>query len=151
MKKVLDFGKIDYNNSGRKNCKVTIEVELREKEKGLSLAISGNIWNPRGTDCYSCGQNIDEIAELFPYNKKVQRIKEIWEQYHLNDLTPGTPKQEAFVKQWRKENNVVGWAYDEICTALKNVDLYEDNGYKYGHGWLLREIPAGIIEEIKLW
>ena len=151
MKKILDFGKIDYNGSGRKNCKVTIEVNLKEKEKGLCLSICGNIWNPRETDIYCGGQCYDTIAEFFPHNKKVKRIIEVWKKYHLNDMKAGTPKQEAFIEQWRKENNVTGWAYEEICEALKAAGIYEDNEYKYGSSWLFEEIPVNIIEEIKTW
>jgi len=32
MKKIIELGKVDYNNSGRRNCLVTLEVEIKEKE-----------------------------------------------------------------------------------------------------------------------
>jgi len=33
MEKILTLGKIDYNNSGRKNCLVTYEVEIEARQK----------------------------------------------------------------------------------------------------------------------
>lgn len=30
MQKTLEFGKVDYNHSGRKNCRVTVKVGLQE-------------------------------------------------------------------------------------------------------------------------
>ena len=77
MKKIIDFGKIDYNESGRKNCPVTVELELRKKggEEVFTLdtegkkkytgeitplyyefSASGTIWNAQKTDCLEGGQ-----------------------------------------------------------------------------------------------
>ena len=146
MKKTLDLGKIDYNNSGVKNCKVTLEVELKEKKEGLILSISGNIWNPRETDILCGGQCIDTIKEFFPNNKKVKRLIEIWEKYHLNYLKAGTPIQEKFINEWKQNNK---YDYTAACEALKEAGIYKDNGYKYGSGWLFEEIPQEIIREIE--
>jgi hypothetical protein len=148
--KVLSFGKIDYNHSGRRNCKVTIEVELRPTEHGTELSICGNIWNPRETDIYSCGQNIDTIAEYI-HSPKMRRIKEIWEQWHLNGMRAGTPIQEKAVKEWRNKTNNHSFAYTEICEYLKSINLYEVDGYKYGSAWLMEPLPQDIIDEVLSW
>ena len=34
MKKIFDFGKIDYTGTGRKVYPVTVEMEYREKDNG---------------------------------------------------------------------------------------------------------------------
>jgi len=148
MKKVLDFGKIDYDNSGEKKCRVTIEVNLNQKEKGTCLSICGNIWNPRETDIYCGGQCYDTLKELFPHNQKMKRIIEVWERYHLNDMKAGTPAQEKLVEEYTKDN---GFDYTAVCEYLKQNDLYIDNGYRYGSSWLFEEIPAEIIAEITTW
>jgi len=71
-RKIVGFGKVDFNHSGRKNCAVTVEVEIKDGEKGPGLSICGNVWNPRRTDCYSCRQNIDpdgqaEVRPVSPW------------------------------------------------------------------------------------
>ena len=88
MKKVISFGKIDYNGSGYKNCKVTVSVELKDEAKGKVLSICGDIWNPRETYVYSSGQNLDTISEYIK-TSKFKKIYEIWKQYHLNDMHAG--------------------------------------------------------------
>lgn len=129
------FGKIDYNGTGRKVNDVEIEMELKD---GVFRA-SGSIKNARGTDSLSGGQNIDEIADLMKDNKDVQEIRDLWHKYHLNNLHAGTEKQEdALMKKFGNRN---ASDYDKHVEYLKSVGLYEDDGYKYGTGWLKREIP----------
>ncbi|MBI3622465.1 hypothetical protein HY212_00090 [Candidatus Pacearchaeota archaeon] len=154
MNKLIDLGKIDYNGTGRKINKVEIEVKLNDGR----LSICGSIWNNPHTDLISGGQNIDEIADLFPNNERVQRIKAVWERYHLNDLEAGSPKQEEYLR-----NNPVTCKYSEshyekTCKALKNAGLNPDlsylhNGKPYycGTAWLKGEIPTEIIEEVESW
>jgi hypothetical protein len=110
MKRTLHLGKVDYNETGRENCAVDLEIELRhigptytttgeivQKQttdhrmlaEYNELSVCGSIWNPGHSDIYSGGQNIDEIAALFPHNRQVQRIHAIWSEWHLNDMTSG--------------------------------------------------------------
>ena len=147
-KKTLNFGKVAYNGN-RKINSVNVTVELEDTEKGPKLAICGEIWNAPHTDCVSCGQNIDTIKELLPHNKKVARIHDVWEAYHLNDMQAGTPAQEAAVEQWEANGN--RYDYSLACAYLKDKGLYEDNGYKYGSQWLYKPIPAEVINEINSW
>ena len=143
--KTFNFGKIDYNNSGRKNCLVTVEVELKESENGPVFTASGNIWNSRKTDCYSCGQNLDTIAEYIntPLFGEILRL---WNAYHLNDMNRGTIAQDEALKECQYKN---GYNYTEACEYLKSVDMYNDEGYLYGHSWLYREIPLEDLNKIR--
>lgn len=101
--------------------------------------------------CGNNGQNREEIAdiknykELFITEQDLQTIINIWDQWHLNDLKAGTVNQQAFIDEWKKNNR-----YDltAVCEALKEIGLYEDNGYKYGHGWLVDPLPEEVIREI---
>lgn len=130
------------------NNRENIEVDLEEKEKGFVLSISGNLKN-------SAGQNNRDIYEKYvmgenEFIKKAEliRLLEIWERYHLNDMRPGTPKQmEALRSREVGENAIEGYMADS--SYLKNVDLYNDNGYEYGSAWLFEEIPAEVINELK--
>ncbi len=163
----LNLGKVDYNETGRKVNLVQIEIELRRKEKGIELSICGEIWNHIHTDIISGGQNIDTIARLFPHNKKVQRVKEIWKRWHLNDIRAGCAHQRAL--KWedvripvadlpdnkisnRDERGILAiWVYPKEHKDGLLTKPCPECGYAYGSKWLFEEIPAEVIEEIKSW
>jgi hypothetical protein len=147
-----DLGKIDYNRSGRKNCKVALTWTL---EHGR-FTMHAEVWNPRETDIYTGGQMVEEAVAYFPNDKKAHRMKAIWEEWHLNDLVAGSPAQ----MEWLKENPVEDRMnyYRSASDALAKVGLNPDPGYlqdgkpyKYGHSWLKKELPAEVIEEIESW
>ena len=139
----VNLGKIDYYGNGRKSNAVDIEMELKDGR----FSASGNIWNSRHTDIVSGGQNIDEIAEHFKGNKDVQEIHSLWKQYHLNDMHAGTQKQEeALMKKFGNRN---ASDYDKHVEYLKSQGLYEDNGYRYGSGWLKWDIPKQDEQRIQ--
>jgi hypothetical protein len=151
----LYLGKVDYNGSGRRNCKAYLKWDLTEFGR---FTASGEIWNPSETDCYACGQIVDTVADFFPNREQVKRIRAVWENWHLNDMKAGSPAQEA----WLKENPVsVKYPeshYVKASEALKNAGLNPDasfvrNGepYRYGSAWIKSELPQEIIEEIKSW
>jgi hypothetical protein len=83
----------------------------------------------------------DEMKNLY------NRIYHIWKEYHLNDLQSGTKKQtEHLTKELHRADH-----YTEACEYLKGINLFEDRGYQYGHGWLCKEIPEEIVAEIMTW
>ena len=143
MKKTFNFGKIDYYGRGRKINSVEVKVEL--SDKGVFTA-SANIWNSKHTDCVCGGQCLDEVAK-YVKSDKFKKIYRLWEQYHLNDMHPGTEKQEEALKV----AGLNSWAnnYSECCDYLESINLLVDNGYKFGTGWLKREIPVEDIAEIE--
>ena len=137
MKKTIVLGKIDYNNSGRKNCLATLDVELQEKKDGkLVFTASANVWNPRETDIYMGGQCVDEVAKYFRGHKTAQKVLRIWKRWHLNDMHAGCEHQREL--GWEKEG------YDkhpsEPCPVC---------GYKFGTSWNHEELPQEVIAEIK--
>lgn len=103
LHKEIDLGKVDYLDHGRKDCRVTIEVNLYDRgERGPEFAASGNIWNHLETDVYTCGQILDHVLELFPGDPKVRRIHEVWKRWHLNIVHGETLPQEIVseVESW---------------------------------------------------
>lgn len=146
MKTTFEIGKIDYLNCGRKENLVTLEWELKDG----NFTMSGNVWNRLRTDIYSGGQIVDQIAKMFPHKKKVQRMAEIWERYHLNNMRAGCEHQHKL--GWG-ENKIDGkWAghlYEKEGGCL--LKPCPECGYKYGSKWLREEIPAEIIAEIESW
>lgn len=147
MRKTFEFGKVDYLNHNRKDCAVEVEVELREKDDKIVFSACGRVWNARHTDIYCGGQCLDEIKELIPDNETFNKIHRLWKLYHLNDMHAGTPAQEKALKERQREQD--GWDYTGDCEYLKSIGLYEDNGYKYGHGRLYEPIPEEDLNLIK--
>lgn len=159
FKEVLNLGKIDYDGRGRKINKVTIEVNIRNKEKAKDwetlqelhnvpeVAMSVGFWNSRGTDWITGGQMLDKLPRFFPGNNSIKRLVEIWNEYHLNDMKAGTKKQTEAIEAWEAQGNK--YNYSSAVEHLKSIGLYDDRGYKYGNGWLYKPVPESVIEEIK--
>lgn len=145
--KKVNLGKIDYYGHGRKINKVEVELALRQTDKGPVFTACGLIWNGRGTDCLSCGQNLDEINEYI-HSDVFSEIYRLWKLYHLNDLHAGTKKQEEFVNKTFKEANE-SYNYNKACEILEEAGLLIDNGYKYGSGWLYEPIPEDDLKQIE--
>lgn len=165
-RRILAFGKIDYYGKGRKVNRVTVEVELRESEtnyghKYYAFSASGEIWNARGTGCVVGGQCLDEIKEHVN-DPTFLKIYDMWKKYHLNDLKAGTPAQEKAVHDYLEKNNK-RYDYTDACNYLESIGLLVDDcgcnttgrryekgqGYEYGHGWVIEEIPESAVKEIK--
>lgn len=152
MKKTFDFGKIDLNGRGRKINRVTVEIELRDRNGQLEFTACGNIWNSKDTDILVGGQCLDTIAEFKEKDPVFQEIYRLWKSFHLNTMRAGTKEQETEVKKWLKET---GNRYDfhGACEHLKAVGLYEttynNKPYRYGCGWIYEEIPEDDLNKIK--
>lgn len=86
-----------------------------------------------------------QCEEKFP--EEVQRL---WKTYHLNGMTAWTPIQNAIIEAHRKKNPDWHYDYTEACNILKEHNLYDDNGYRYGTKWLY---PADVnaIEMLQFW
>ena len=105
VEKEIQIGRIrGYYNGNRTNL-LTVEVELKETDKGLELSICGNIWNNRHTDTISGGQTNDDLREALvkgniSFNKnwnytKFKELLDIWDRYHLNNMRAGCEHQRA--------------------------------------------------------
>lgn len=179
MKATLNFGKVAYMSEKKNNpVDVTIELRScggqetftidpvsREKTitgktpEYIELSICGNIWNHLHTDIYCGGQCLDTIAKYI-HTPEFKEIYKLWKRYHLNGMHAGTPEQEAAIKEWEAEGN--RYEYTAVCDMLKARGLYEVNftglttgrrynnePYKYGHGWIIEELPGEVITRVE--
>lgn len=156
--RVLEFGKIDYHNIGRKINAVSVNFGLKVMSDGTyRFSVCGDIWNLKRTDVIHCGQCLDakELDKLAKEHKSFALIRELWSKYHLNDLHAGTKEQEealamAYEKGALRKNS----DYDERCEYLKSIGLYEvkhkGSLYRYGSAWLFSPIPDDALEQINL-
>lgn len=127
--KTYNFGKIDYNRTGKKRNAVTLELTLKIEGDKRIFTASGNIWNNIQTDILCGGQCIDDIYKEYASQLQnpslYKKIMELWEKWHLNDMHAGCIHQRKFESEpYKKHEN----AFCKKC------------GYTYGHAWKYQAI-----------
>ena len=155
--KVFDFGKIDYYKINKKNCKVEIVLKLDNNR----LSITQRTWNNIESDYVEFGCCLESLKKHFKNNKTFNVLYRLNKLYHLNDCVAGSPQQDEYLKTLKKPDNIYFQfkyksLYDWQCEELKKVDLLYDKSflvdnkpYLFGSKWLKKELPNGVIEEIK--
>lgn len=100
-----------------------------------------------GKGRYGSGQCLDGLLKGKPsadyMSCEVEALFSTWKRWHLNNMRPGTKKQMAQIRKWQRLNREC--SYENICQWLKEIDLYEDEGYRYGSGWLKEEVPDDVL------
>ena len=114
-----------------------------------------------GGQC-QCLDEINQHRRDFTRENRIlwHKIYRLWQMYHLNDMHAGTPEQEQAIEEWKQAGHK--YDYTEVCNMLKEKGLYEVpftgktvgrmyNGelYKYGHGWVVEDIPEEDIAIIR--
>lgn len=172
MIKKFNFGKIDYNGTGRR-YPVTVQIALEKRggddvftmKNGEKVYTGGKTpeyyeFTASGMIGARCGgQCLDEIAKHCK-NPLFVTIYRLWKKYHLNGMHAGTPEQEKALLEWKAAGN--RYDYTSACEYLKSRGLYEMNYtgksvgrmyngelYRYGHAWLVQDIPENDLETIK--
>lgn len=136
MKKQLHY------SNGTKSADIDVQIHNGR------LSISGVVYEGKKLlkserNLISGGQCLDEAKDLLP-----QRLAEVWERWHLNDMRAGTPAQEEALNAVKGTFNRLNW-YDEACSYLASVSLLEDNGYRYGTAWLTEELPQDVVDYVQ--
>lgn len=156
MKKLINFGKFDFNKTGKRINQIVVSLELKDKDGKPEFTASATVWNIRKTNSIMGGQCLDTIAEKLPglkKNKKYNLILDLWKKYHLNGMNAGTREQSAAIEEEAQRQGVRWLEYTKACEYLKSINLYEvehdGKPYKYGHGWIYYEIPAEDLQKIK--
>ena len=134
-----------------------VDIELREREFvdwETRQTVVGYEFSACGTGMGYGGQCLDhfkEKAEQYmidePRRELFNRVFAIWDEYHLNTLNAGTKKQYEFLKSLGMHTE----KYEVQCQILKEHGMYDDNGYLYGHGWLGKQIPNEVLDEVLSW
>ena len=122
-KSTLDLGKFDAEMRGEKHNRVTVQIELRgtaparawdgealrigKLPEDLELSIMGNIWNKRGNDIISGGQNYDDLLEIGGDVPLIGEIVGVWKRWHLNGMRPGCEHQ----RDWNTSKEIVIYEY----------------------------------------
>lgn len=117
-----------------------IEVNMELKDDN-TFTCSWCVW----TRCYwQCREEIDTFLK---WDVKWDKINRFWKKYHLNDLHPGTKKQEERLHKHWIENRAN--EYDKTCEALEKAWLLYDDWYKFWSWRKKEEIPYWDLKKIK--
>ena len=151
MKKTIEFGKHAIASNRRINS-VDVTLELSQDKQGRDVfSACAYAWNNLHTDIVTGGQCLDTLAgrsRALRNNRLYMEILGLWQRNHLNDMHAGTRAQEKAVDEWLAGTGR-RYDYGEACEYLKSIGLYEDNGYKYGHGWQYYDISDEDLKRIK--
>ena len=153
--RVLEFGKIDYAENGRKAYPVEIEMELRKSEDNeIEFTASGGVWNTKRTDYVCCGQMIDDpdVVDKIRVNRKLYlEVMDLWTKYHNNCGRCYTPKQEEeLTKHFGCWNAVEYEARKEYLESIGLLqDTYNGKTYTYGEDFVYWPIPEWDLNRIK--
>ena len=125
---------IELTITAKKNQAHKLNVHLEPCPDYDTLAICGE-----GDKC--AGQCADDIT---PSTTNQRRFLEIWRRWHLNDMKAGCSEQVLALEGFEPTTND---QYSETLEHLKGRGLDIVNGYSYGSGWLVEELPQEIKEE----
>ncbi len=163
MKKTIDLGKYAYTTSNKKVNRITIDIQLTERN---ILSITGTVWNAKETDAETCGQCEETINKIIvsqasePIKSLWNVIHYLWNNYHLNNLHAGTPEQKKLLKQNpnRSYDNDVEFLkqHDMLTVPAEQADPYRNKDsrligkpYTYGYSWLTYPIPEEVLAIVK--
>lgn len=136
MKKTLHF------TNGKESADIHVRVENGRLSICGTVYTGKKLWkNER--NFISSGQCQETALEL----KLIpQKLFDVWERWHLNDMRPGTPQQEEVVREARRAGRV---SYVDAVKLLESHGLLIDNGYRYGTAWLEEELPSEVVEYLE--
>lgn len=146
MKKIIRLG--EFHDGYHENY---IDIFCKIKIENGRLSISGVEGPMPSGDCIgACGQINMHLkpAEIVPakgWNSDlIVEFLAVWEKWHLNDMQAGTPEQMEYLEKYPDIKD-----YSKKCELLKQVGLYEIDGYKYGSKWLTKELPLEVVAFLK--
>jgi len=156
---------ITLNRTGtiHEPAKAVIEVWLARKEASslnidlepcgtyTALSIVADVYYPkdRKNDPSECGQCTETIREFWGSDSKVAELCDLWNRWHLNGLRAGTRVQGEHLRENPPQPPFFPEShYEKSCKILETAGLYEDRGYKYGHRWLVEDLPKDVLKRL---
>lgn len=109
----------------------------------LAFSITTSVWRPDGRDIVSGGATVEPLRELVTFVVGFDADKAAalagLEAWHLNAMRAGCAHQTPV------------YAPDQYGQSRPSLDLTEPcpvTGYKYGHAWLVEELPEGFVQHL---
>ena len=139
-----------------------VSVFVKIRWDGTALSLSGVVGPTSTGDAMgSSGQiKMPHIKNFAPGwdTQKVETLWEIWNAFHLNDLTAGCEHQRAlgWGKRRLDDSKETGWHVGPHANLASWAQPSENPrgvlmkpcpicGYKYGSRWLTREVPGWAL------
>jgi hypothetical protein len=134
--------------AGREGWQTVEHEQVPERFYRLSITDKGLVKGStarRRNDIDFAGQCGDELAHVAQPAKgwtaeQLADLLAIWDEWHLNDLTAGCAHQHPWVMPDRYGRNVPSLMFTKRCP---------ETGYRYGHGWLVRTLPADVVTRVR--
>jgi hypothetical protein len=152
--KVVNPGKVEI---GGRLCEMFVEIEFRSDGE---LSIHGVVGPWHSGNCAgSCGQCDGELEKIGVFHRgwskeKVRRLRQVWNDWHLNHLRPGCIHQ----AEWNAgkmltmpggEKKEAGWVTpDEHPEGLLEKPC-PVCGYKYGSAWNKESVPHDVLDWLR--
>jgi hypothetical protein len=152
-----------FGDDFEKSCKIGIDahnmgVYIEIKLDNGRLSISGHARLNSRTDYAYCGQiqdeinmkNITRLRGGYDW-RKLGRLLEIWDEWHLNDMRPECEHQHKLMPAARERNG------EDFFNAANLTNIWgipefrqcPECGYKYGTAWKKAEVPAEVLEFLR--
>jgi hypothetical protein len=129
----------------RDSYETTTHTQVR---RPLDFAITTSVWRPDGRDIVAGGATVEPLRELTTYRNGftaeiVAELLEL-EPWHLNGMTAACEHQIG---------DVLVYEDDKYSPNGKRISTSKTvcpvTGYKYGHAWLVRELPHGFTSRVR--
>lgn len=148
-----------YTSTGRE---IAAKVFCKIKLNGKRLSITGVVGPRISGNCMgSCGQIVDTLEHVTPSDEwshdLLARFREVWKEWHLNDMQAGSPAQRAHLKSLEGQCpgypvSYYDWAREQLKEANLQPDpnyIHNDKPYSYGSAWLRVDVPDDVIEFLR--
>lgn len=148
MEKIIRIGKTRYRGD--------LYCEILFIDGRLSISgVEGPLVNGNAKGC--CGQIVMSEWDIVEYAPgwdaaKEAEFRRLWNEWHLNNLTAGSPAQHEWIKSNPLDYRYPKSHYEVYRDALRDVGLNPDPSYlhkgkpyAYGSAWLFREVPQEVI------
>lgn len=158
-----DFEKTCLIGKGNVGWKHPVDVFVTIRFKEGRLSISGVEGPMSNGDCRgSCGQINMHEWDIVSYGQGwnqgvVTRLRQVWSDWHLNDMQVGSPAQMEFLKEhkneWdRSKEEHYNWAKRVLAEVGLQPDpnyIHKGEPYSYGSAWLRKEVPEDVLQWLK--
>lgn len=138
MKKVINPCRIDTGNK----FKSPVYVAINFNEESGNLSITGVVGPLASGNCTgSCGQIVDELLDESRTMSSgwtpemVDDLVAVWKEWHLNDMTPGSPRQMEFLRGKHL-------SYEAGREALEDAGILDDEEFWYDNAKRMQVQPT---------
>jgi len=116
-------------------------TELEDVKEAWEISFTGTI-KTKGMRDGGGGQIQDSLADVQTGigSEAADELSQLWKKNHLNSLNSGTEAQSAKVRE------ILAASGERYDFGKLSPQIEDDRGYRYGSGWLHKEVPIEDID-----